>query len=1016
MATKKASTSKLKSKTNTKSTRSKRKPAKLHIKKRSNSKLAPKRDKLVMKKKLGIFYQVSFSLLLIIFLAVSYFLTIISIDSKEIPLISHKIESSLKAKVGDDVIVGKTHVGFTRYGAFKITIDGLKISTLPQKGRAGRSFFAPTIEGEISLINALMLNFQPKKIKIINPMIVANVIDDEGLDAANNEAIDASFLPKILSSIKTGNILIKNIEVVNAKLLIRGQDENTHYILKHSFIETSVRNGLGYLNSENTIAFGDNKSADSKNIEFALSCSLSDKGVSRCGVQLENFIAASVAKLHPTLHALNNINGQIDAQASFSVAKSGELSNIDFKASSKKGSFKFLKFFKQKMDFEDLMISGLYDHKSRILSLAQIDARFTNPVLGKSPITTLNMSLLISNLGDKDATEFGFNIALKDVPVIKIDQFWPIALNKKGIRKWVISHVNDGVIQKAQAKFSLTKSLKNKSFQLNEIEAKLSFSGAGIDYSYNFPTIDNLTGEAEFNMKGMKITLASGKVLKSKIFNSEVIIEDFRDPNSMLKISGHSQGHAADLLKHAGYNSSFSSEIEKYFNGNSVNSFQVEIPLTKAVTLKNTSVYAKSKITNLTNDYLNGNLLVVSEKKPGNSDFVTKISLTDAEITNKAFDIVKDKGVKSDLNFTVSIQDKNYLQLKNLLLRKKELDSIEGVITGNLTFDLNPFAPIAMTLKNRSFGHNNYDFSYQYDKNISKRTISLKGSQLNFAALIENKLPFKSENTKDSSSSLELHVVSKNVKMLYDKSIENLYVFLNCQSGVCQSLTAKANYGNEQFIDFSSSKESTLGSAKINGHMSDVGYLAEAFGISHAVSNADADVEIINKFEAGKAIIKGDIILKKGVTIYDNAMVKRLAKDDLFSQVKDRIFSNDKTTFNKVKVKFAMNERVLVIKSLIANNFKIGITAKGTIDIENGFYDIKGMIVPGFIVNNLFGIGEIPVIGSVIRGLLTGGQGGGVFGIRYAYLKAKGDKEAKFKTNKVSSFVPTTIKNLFDLI
>ena len=198
--------------------------------------------------------------------------------------------------------------------------------------------------------------------------------------------------------------------------------------------------------------------------------------------------------------------------------------------------------------------------------------------------------------------------------------------------------------------------------------------------------------------------------------------------------------------------------------------------------------------------------------------------------------------------------------------------------------------------------------------------------------------------------------------------------------------------------------------------MSDVGYLAEAFGISHAVSNADADVEIINKFEAGKAIIKGDIILKKGVTIYDNAMVKRLAKDDLFSQVKDRIFSNDKTTFNKVKVKFAMNERVLVIKSLIANNFKIGITAKGTIDIENGFYDIKGMIVPGFIVNNLFGIGEIPVIGSVIRGLLTGGQGGGVFGIRYAYLKAKGDKEAKFKTNKVSSFVPTTIKNLFDLI
>jgi hypothetical protein len=73
------------------------------------------------------------------------------------------------------------------------------------------------------------------------------------------------------------------------------------------------------------------------------------------------------------------------------------------------------------------------------------------------------------------------------------------------------------------------------------------------------------------------------------------------------------------------------------------------------------------------------------------------------------------------------------------------------------------------------------------------------------------------------------------------------------------------------------------------------------------------------------------------------------------------------------------------------------------------------MIVPGFIINNLFGIGKIPVLGSVV-GILTGGEGGGLFGIRYEYTKNKGDKEAKFETSKVSSFVPTTIKSLFDLI
>ena len=116
-----------------------------------------------------------------------------------------------------------------------------------------------------------------------------------------------------------------------------------------------------------------------------------------------------------------------------------------------------------------------------------------------------------------------------------------------------------------------------------------------------------------------------------------------------------------------------------------------------------------------------------------------------------------------------------------------------------------------------------------------------------------------------------------------------------------------------------------------------------------------------------------------------------------------------------MKLDFALSDGILDIKSLIANNYKIGITAKGTCDLKNDAYNIKGMIVPGFIVNNLFGIGNIPILGNVV-GLLTGGEGGGLFGIRYEYTKKKTDKEAKFETNKVSSFVPTTIKNLFDLI
>ena len=115
-----------------------------------------------------------------------------------------------------------------------------------------------------------------------------------------------------------------------------------------------------------------------------------------------------------------------------------------------------------------------------------------------------------------------------------------------------------------------------------------------------------------------------------------------------------------------------------------------------------------------------------------------------------------------------------------------------------------------------------------------------------------------------------------------------------------------------------------------------------------------------------------------------------------------------------MKLEFRLQNYLLGIDSLIANNYKIGITAKGSINLISQSYQLKGMIIPGFIVNNLFGIGKIPLVGGVISGLLTGGEGGGLFGIRYEYDKKPGDKEAKFTTNKVSAFVPSTLQNLFD--
>jgi len=242
--------------------------------------------------------------------------------------------------------------------------------------------------------------------------------------------------------------------------------------------------------------------------------------------------------------------------------------------------------------------------------------------------------------------------------------------------------------------------------------------------------------------------------------------------------------------------------------------------------------------------------------------------------------------------------------------------------------------------------------------------------------------------------------------------LRNFYLSLQCNNGLCTRGLLKANYDKKDSLNFKIDKASE--NYSINGQISDLGYIAEGLGISNLLAGGDAKIQIEHYAADKKPVFKGSLIIDDDITIFENESVKKLNKNTLFSQVRDKIFSSEKTTFDSVKVEFQIKDSVLDLRSMVANNFKIGITAKGQINLENNDIRLKGMIIPGYIVNSLFGIGKIPVVGGVISGILTGGEGGGLFGISYNYEKKPNDKEGTFSTNKVTAFVPSTIQNLFE--
>ncbi|MBU6140620.1 MAG: hypothetical protein KGP29_03560 [Proteobacteria bacterium] len=954
---------------------------------------ANSRPKHKKKKKLGLFYGTVSSISIIAFIAIFYFSVLVSTKPRSILLVTQKIELILQEKFGrDNVSIDNSYLSFTNYGTLKISISGLRILYPDLDGSGKKSFIVPNLETEFSLFGFLLLQFQPNKIKLSDPNIFLGdwqkITDPK--ENFSTEKSDLSLIANLLGSIRKGENPIENLEIENAKLLIRGENFERKILLKKSKIHvTSSGNNLNIV-SQNQINLDPKKS----DLNISSSCQVSSNVI--CNLSVQNIILSSLAEFHPNLSELEKINATIDANISFAL-NNNDLKNLKFKIHSNFGDFRFLDFFAKKIDFENLSIDGEYDHDKKILNLSKIetDLKATNP----ENKTRLSLSLLISQFDQN--RKFDFDIHLKNASGDEIEKFWPITLREYGVRDWVINHVKGGSIKEAAAKFSLSQ--KNQEFYLDSVSANADFSGINLKYSDDFPEIKNISATANFTDKNMKIVISDAEVLQSRISEGLVVIEDFNAKNLILKLSGKAKGKAANTLQHANNNPDFVSEVAKYLNGNSESDFDIHLPLSKEITLKNSYLAINSTFTKLDNAYLKGDAILTSKKNFGSVDFVTNFDLTAADLDVKELGLTKKSAIESQLSLIVSVQNPKIIQIKNISLWKKE-GKITEKFSGELSFATSPFLVKSANFKNTNFNKNNYLISYQGDLNAHK--ISFRGDKINLGTFLKQ----KSENK--NFPDLAIQIAANRADLLNNKFLKNFYFSLNCKSGLCSRGLVRASYGKQQVIDLKIEKTPEKNS--INARVSDVGYIAEALDISNVVSGGDAKLKIEHYAEDNKPALRGTLTIDDDITIYENEAVKRFNKDTLFSQVRDKIFSSEKTTFDSVKINFDLQNYRLTIKSLIANNYKIGVTAKGEINLADKSCHLKGMIIPGFIVNNLFGIGKIPLVGGVISGVLTGGEGGGLFGIRYEYEKNPNDKEAKFSTNKVAAFVPSTIQNLFD--
>jgi hypothetical protein len=957
---------------------------------------------------LKIFFA-SFAIYLISFL---YLIIAISIEPRSIDLISKKVNNIIK-EFDADIKVKETLLKVDNFS--HLTIKITNFSKNKENKSQLKDIKIDEVKLKISLIDLFFLNFKKHQIMVNNAII--KIAQDNNKNFNNKKITTNKIVDNFLQKVLNSNIAKTNILVNNVKINFSQEsdiDENIH-IKKTQIFLVNNRNKFHIVTS-NDIKINNSKVG----IKFNLNCNAGkETGMNiNCNIFANNFNSSDVNKITNKFLWLDKIDGIFDIKLSFKYVDH-KIKDLNFTITADNGIFNFHNFFSDAIKYHNLSAIGNISFADNIINISEIKANIKN-AQEQNIDSKILMSLKIKDfLNDKKL--FNYNINLYNIANDELDKYWPISLPRQDIRKWVLEKLDSGIIDVAKAQFTIKSS--DKKFKLESINSEIKFSDINLNYHNYFPKIKEIFAIARFDKKSMTIDINSAKVLDSKILDSKVEIKNFFAKENILKISSRVMGPPKDLLRHIDYNSNFFDKADQYINGTSISNVKIDLPLKKNIALKDVLIDINSDIEDIENKYLAGKSKLSCIKKVNNTKFSTSVNLDDLKLSIAALSIEKEPKIKSRLKFIIK-SDNDKLLINDINLSKiVDLTAFggnkeESKISGKIEIDQKLKEISSLIFDNHNFGKNNFTFSYNKINNI--KSYNLSGVNLDLSKLLNNKMPFnfadkqKSKQKSDSKFSLN---VSK-AYLSNNKILNNFLIDLSCNNNFCISGKIKANYKNSKYLDIDISKKDNKKYADINGVIYDIGYLAKAINISDMLEKGDVKfsgkIELVNDKNKISAKLKN----LSELIFYENEKFKYLThQDNLFLKIRDAIFTKGRTKFDNIDAEFEIYDNNFIVKSFVANNFKIGITAKGKINLQKKSYDIKGMIIPGYMINNLFGIAKIPVVGSVVSGVLTGGDdGGGIFGIQYKYNKKSKYHKEKFTTEKIKSFIPSSINNLFELL
>ncbi len=151
--------------------------------------------------------------------------------------------------------------------------------------------------------------------------------------------------------------------------------------------------------------------------------------------------------------------------------------------------------------------------------------------------------------------------------------------------------------------------------------------------------------------------------------------------------------------------------------------------------------------------------------------------------------------------------------------------------------------------------------------------------------------------------------------------------------------------------------------------------------------------------------LRGNIEIKDFKLIDAPVLAKLLTVASLTGIV--NVLSGEGIEFKRAKGDFEAIEGRISSDLLRIYGSALGLTAQGSVDIDQNLADLRGTVVPAYAVNQV--LGAIPLLGDI----LTGGEGEGVFAVTYTMTGPLDDPVVA--VNPLAALAPGFLRGLFDV-